>query len=40
LQQWVAARRREKARRFCLWVVATIIVELAILAPVWWIAGR
>jgi cytoskeletal protein RodZ len=39
LEQWVTARRREKARKFVLWVVATIVVELAILAPVWWIAA-
>jgi hypothetical protein len=40
LEQWVTARRREKARKFVLWVVATIVVELAILAPVWYAAGR
>jgi len=40
LRQWVSARRLEKARRFCLWVLATIAVELAILAPVWYVVGR
>ena len=40
LQQWVSARRREKVRRFCLWVAITIVVELAILGPVWYVVGR
>ena len=40
LREWVTARRRDTARRFCIWVVITIIVELAILAPVWYVVGR
>lgn len=40
LRQWVSAHRRDNTRRFCMWVAITIIVELAILAPVWYVVGR